>query len=59
MPGATPWRAGSCSRIHTTVPSPAMSELASWSWNSKRSWVPTGSGSFVRMKMPPRLTSTE
>jgi uncharacterized protein (TIGR02266 family) len=59
MPGATPTRAGSCSRVQTTVPSPEMSGEASWSWNSKRSCVPTASGSLVRMKMPPWLTSTE
>ena len=59
IPGATPLRAGSCSRIHTTVPSPTMSGLPSWSWNSNRSLVPTSKGSLVRMKMPPLLTSTE
>ena len=58
MPGVTPARVGSFSRIQTIVPSPASSGAASCSWKSKRSCVPTGSGSRVRMKMPPRLTST-
>ena len=58
MPGVTPARVGSFSRIHTIVPSPASKGAASCSWKSKRSCVPTGSGSRVRMKMPPRLTST-
>ncbi len=59
MPGATPVRDGSCSRVHTTVPSPRISGVASFSWNSNRNCVPTANGSFVRMKMPPWLTSTE
>ena len=59
VPGATPARLGSCSRVHTTVPSPWMSGDESLSWNSKRMAVPTGNGSLVRMKMPPWLTSTE
>ncbi len=58
MPGATPGRAGSFSRVQTTVASPVMSGVASRSWNSNFICVPTGSGSFVRMKMPPWLTST-
>ena len=59
IPGATPDRDGSCSRIQTTTPSPEMSDDVSWSWNSNLSCVPTASGSLVRMKIPPRLTSTE
>jgi len=59
MPGATPTRDGSNSRVQTTVPSPEISGDESWSWNSNRSCVPTASGSLVLMKMPPWLTSTE
>ena len=58
IPGVTFARAGSCSRIQTTVPSPASSGAASCSWNSSLRRVPTASGSRVRMKIPPRLTST-
>ena len=58
MPGAIAGRLGSFSRVHTTVPSPAISGDASRSWNSNFIWVPTASGSLVRMKMPPWLTST-
>jgi len=58
MPGVTPARLGSCSRIQTTVPSPAIKGDVFCSWKSNLSWVPTASGSRVRMKMPPRLTST-
>ena len=58
IPGAIAGRLGSFSRVHTTVPSPAISGDASFSWNSKRICVPTASGSLVRMKMPPWLTST-
>ena len=57
MPGAALGRAGSFSRVQTTVPSPVISGVASRSWNSNRIWVPTASGSLVRMKMPPGLTS--
>ena len=53
MPGAIAGRLGSFSRVHTTVPSPAISGDASRSWNSNLICVPTASGSFVRMKMPP------
>src|SRR5690606_8883581 len=41
----------------TTVPSPMMRGDASLSWNSNLRAVPTGSGSLVRMKMPPWLMS--
>jgi len=51
-------RLGSFSRVHTTVPSPAISGDASRSWNSNFICVPTASGSLVRMKIPPWLTST-
>ena len=56
--GSKRLREGSKSRVHTTVPSPAISDEASWSWNSNLMAVPTLSGSLVRMKMPPWLTST-
>jgi len=58
MPGAIAGRLGSFSRVHTTVPSPAISGDASRSWNSNFICVPTASGSLVRIKMPPWLTST-
>ena len=58
IPGVTPAREASCSRIQTTVPSPWNSGAASTSWKSSLRRVPTGSGSRVLMKMPPRLTST-
>ena len=58
MPGVTPAREASCSRIQTTVPSPWNSGTVSTSWKSSLRRVPTGSGSRVRMKIPPRLTST-
>ena len=48
----------SCSRIQTTVPSPWNSGAVSTSWKSSLRRVPTGSGSRVLMKIPPRLTFT-
>ena len=58
IPGVTPAREASCSRIQTTVPSPWNSGAVSTSWKSSFKRVPTGSGSRVLMKIPPRLTST-
>jgi len=58
IPGGTLVRFGSNSRIQTTVPSPDISAVPLWNWKSNFSRVPTPSGSRVRMKMPPRLTST-